>query len=184
MTVQDVVISRKIDYDSEELKRQVAAGLTLTQLAANFGVCTETIRKWKKAQGCRFRTPRRLTPEILKAFEDLYKQGYTDAKIAQETTHNYQTVIFWRTARGYPKNKKPTRIIFEKMYSEGCKNYIALAEATGLAESTMRMWINKEIKKEAKASENPWKYYRKARAELIRLNSNGANQGALKCDPK
>ena len=167
----------KIKYDPEELKKQVASGLTLTQIAANFSVCTETIRKWKKAHGCRCRTLKRLTPEILQAFEELYKKGCTDAEIARKTTHNHQTVILWRRSKGYIKNKTPAQKTFERMYSKGCRNYSTLASATGLSAATMRIWVDREIRKEANKAENPKAYYRWVRERLKDLNSNRVNRG-------
>lgn len=169
--------SLEIDYDPEEMKRQLASGLKLHKIAGNFGVCDTTLHKWRKAHGCPIRAPKRqITPGILQSFEDLYKQGYRDIEIARKTTHSDITVKKWRESKGYPPQKKPTRIIFERMYSEGCRNYIILAKATGLSSETMRTWVDKEIKKEASKAKNPKAHYRWARERLKDLNLNRVNR--------
>ncbi len=181
MTVWGVVTSHEVDYDPEELKRQITSGIKPITIAKNFGVCEATVLKWRKAQGCPMKAPKReITPEIMQLFEELYKKGYTDVEIARKTTHNHQTVILWRRSKGYIKNKTPARITFDQMYGEGCRNYIMLSKATGLSAATMRMWIDKEIRKEASKAENPKAYYRWARAKLRRLNSNRVNQRVMK----
>lgn len=85
--------SREIDYDPEEMKRQLASGLKLQKIARNFGVCDNTLHKWRKAHGCPLQAPKRqITPELFQAFEELYQQGYRDIEIAQKTTHAQNTV--------------------------------------------------------------------------------------------
>lgn len=96
---------RLTGVEVDELAAAYRAGAALTALATEYGVHTDTVRKWLRRRGVNLRPQLKQTPELTNEIVRLYKSGLSTAKIGPVVGVGQQTV--WRALKGAGVKMRP-----------------------------------------------------------------------------
>lgn len=124
-------------WDREEAERLYKLGLPDTRIAAQVGVSTTTIRKWRKEHGLPVQVRRSVSEADIEA---LYKEGLNDTEIASKLGISDTQVGNWRRNHDLPRNHIVLDVQAARMLWEQEKNDAEIARTLGTTRAIVRKW--------------------------------------------
>lgn len=138
---------RKRKFDTEKARKLYDQGMTDVEISRAIGMSAATIYKWRAREGLDAnRMTKRLVKEMQTLREELYREGASDQKIAEQTETKIGTVRAWRQYHKLPANDqrklfKYDRGMMREYYRQGM-NDTEIGRRLGCYSSTVAEWRN------------------------------------------